>query len=135
MKKNELVWRELVDAAIASGQRRWDNIDDLAFRSGVATTTAAYALRRPIEIGAVQQHHAGFTVLNPPEKVLTLLCAARSIMSDARSTVTLQSDDLHRILASQPSHGLIVGPHCSSRTARRSEHGLGLLRASVLPTR
>lgn len=108
MKKNELVWRELVDAAFERDQRRWDNIDDLAFRSGVAAATASYALRRLIEIGAVQQHHAGFTVVNP-EKVLASLCAARSVISDARAVVTLSFDDLQRALASSPSHGMIVG--------------------------
>lgn len=108
MKKNELVWRELVDTAVSQGRRRWDNIDDLAFRSGVATATAAYALRRLIEIGAIRQHHAGFTVVNPG-KVLTLLCAARSIVSDARAVVTVDPDDLRRMLALLASDGFIAG--------------------------
>lgn len=108
VKKNELVWRELVDASVSRGERRWDNLDDLAFRSGVATATAAYALRRLIEIGAVQQHHAGFTVVNP-EKVLTSLCAARSVISDAHSMVTLHSEELDRILHSSAQHGFISG--------------------------
>lgn len=108
VKKNELVWRELVDAAVTGGQRRWTNIDDLAFRAGVATATAAYALRRLIEVGAIQQHHAGFTVVNP-EKVLTLLCAARSVMSDARAVVTLSADDLQRVLVTSATRGFIHG--------------------------
>lgn len=107
MKKNELVWRELVDAAIARRERRWDNVDDLAFRAGVAPATASYALRRLIEIGAIQQHHAGFTVVNP-EKVLTLLCAARSIMSDALAVVTMRDQDLDS-LHSWLGNGLING--------------------------
>lgn len=108
VKKNELVWRELVDSALGEGRRRWSNIDDLAFRAGVAPATASYALRRLIEIGAIRQHPAGFTVVNPG-KVLTLLCAARSIMTDAHAVVTLPIDDLRRLLASSTSAGFIVG--------------------------
>lgn len=107
MKKNEFVWRELVDAAITRRERRWDNVDDLAFRAGVAATTASYALRRLIEIGAVHQHHAGFTVVNP-DKVLTLLCAARSIMSDALAVVTMRDQDFDRMQSWMES-GLIAG--------------------------
>lgn len=107
MKKNELVWRELVDAAITREERRWENVDDLAFRAGVATATASYALRRLVEIGAVQQHHAGFTVVNP-EKVLTLLCAARSVMSDALAVVTIDAQDLVRLHAAAEGR-LIAG--------------------------
>lgn len=108
MKKNELVWRELIDAAVMRQQRRWDNVEDLAFRAGVAPATTAYALRRLIEIGAIQQHHAGFTVVNPG-KVLTLACAARSIVNDARATLTLGTEDLHRLLDSSPPRGIILG--------------------------
>lgn len=89
-------------------QRRWDNVEDLAFRAGVAPATTAYALRRLIEIGAIQQHHAGFTVVNPG-KVLTLACAARSIVNDARATLTLGTEDLHRLLDSSPPRGIILG--------------------------
>lgn len=98
MKKNELVWRELVDAAVMRDERRWANLEDLAFRAGVAVATGAYALRRLIEIGAVQQHHAGFTVVNPG-KVLTSLCAARSVVSDALAIMTLSPPALDRIRA------------------------------------
>jgi hypothetical protein len=108
MKKNELVWRELVDAAITQQHRRWDNIDDLAFRAGVAPATASYALRRLIEIGGIQQHSAGFTVVNP-EKVLTHLCAARSVMTDARAIVSLPPEDFQSLLAAHDPAGLIRG--------------------------
>ncbi|MEJ1090003.1 hypothetical protein WDU99_16920 [Microbacterium sp. Mu-80] len=108
MKKNELVWRELIDNAVMHGRRRWHNIEDLAFRAGVAPATASYALRRLIEIGAIQQHHAGFTVVNP-EKVLTLSCAARSVMNDARVMVTLPAYGLQNLLATTMDGGLIVG--------------------------
>ncbi|GAA5147473.1 hypothetical protein GCM10025768_07630 [Microbacterium pseudoresistens] len=107
MKKNELVWRELVDAAIVQRERRWNNVDDVAFRAGVAPATAAYALRRVIEIGAIQQHHAGFTVVNPA-KVLTLLCAARSILSDTLAIVTMHDHDIEH-LRDRWGAGLIAG--------------------------
>lgn len=108
MKKNELVWRELVDAAVMRGERRWENIDDLAFRSGVATATTAYALRRQIEIGAVRQHHAGFTVVNP-EKVLTSLCAARNLRADTRAAVAASRDQLDHIMSAEIGSRIIVG--------------------------
>lgn len=108
MKKNELVWRELIDAAVIEQHRRWSNIDDLAFRAGVAPTTAAYALRRLTEIGGIRQHHAGFTVVNP-EKVLTLLCAARSITTDAFAVVAIPPERETHFLASVSSVELIAG--------------------------
>lgn len=108
MKNNELVWRELVDAAVAQRYRTWDNVEDLAFLAGVAPTTAAYALRRPIEIGAVTQYSAGFTVTSP-EKVLTLLCAARSLMKDARAIVTLSRTALETLISTHDEHETILG--------------------------
>ncbi|MGB3377058.1 MAG: hypothetical protein WBA87_18190 [Microbacterium sp.] len=55
-------------------------------------------MRRLVEIGAVQQHHAGFTLVNP-HKALTSLCAARSVMSDAIAVVTLSPSDRDSIEA------------------------------------
>lgn len=100
MKNNELVWRELVDSAVARDVRRWDNVADLAFRAGVASSTAAYALRKPIEIGAVRQHHAGFTVINP-DKVLTLCCAARSIAADALHVTDLPHEVVRHLVSEE----------------------------------
>lgn len=107
VKKSELVWRELVDAAITGQQRRWANVDDLAFRAGVAPATAFYALRRLTEIGAISQHHAGFTVVNPG-KVLTLLCAARSVVGDALMVATLTRKDFDDLTFARKD-GLIGG--------------------------
>lgn len=108
MKNTELVWRELVDAAVTRGERLWDNLEDLAFRSGVAVSTAAYALRRPVEIGAVQRHHSGFTVVNPG-KALTLLCAARSVAADALAVMTLGPTQIVNMRDSPMGRGLIEG--------------------------
>lgn len=108
MKNTELVWRELVDAAVARGERLWDNLEDLAFRSGVAVSTAAYALRRPVEIGAVQRHRSGFTVVNPG-KALTLLCAARSVEADALAVMTLTRTQIGDMRASPLGREFIEG--------------------------
>lgn len=108
MKKKDLVWRELVDAAVTREQRRWENVDDLAFRAGVAPTTAAYALRRLIEIGAVRQRHAGFTVVNP-EKVLTSFCASRSLVADAVAVVSTGEPGLHALINSTALSGFVLG--------------------------
>lgn len=107
MKKNERVWRELVDAAVIDNQRRWANVDDIAFRAGVSAPTAFYALRRLVEIGAITQHHAGFTVVNP-EKVLTLLCAARSFRADALAVIPMSAERLDG-LRKEWGRGLIAG--------------------------
>lgn len=107
MKKNELVWRELVDVAVVEKRRRWENVDDLAFRAGVAPATAAYALRRPVEIGAIKQHSAGFTVVNP-EKVLTLVCAARSIVNDAHAVFTLDDDGNNGVFGYLREKGAVI---------------------------
>jgi hypothetical protein len=61
-----------------------------------------------IEIGGIQQHSAGFTVVNP-EKVLTHLCAARSVMTDARAIVSLPPEDFQSLLAAHDPAGLIRG--------------------------
>lgn len=96
VKKNALIWRELVDAAVMRQERRWDSIDDLAFRAGVLSSTAYYGLRRLIDVGAIRQHHAGFTVVNPA-KVLTFLCAARSITADALASVTMDEREIGEV--------------------------------------
>ncbi len=51
----------------------------------------ARALLHPIEIGAIQQHHAGFTVVNP-EKMLTL-CDPQTGSGDDRVKVTFLRAD------------------------------------------
>ena len=108
MKKKDLVWRELIDAAVERGERRWENVEHLAFRAGVAPATAAYALRRLFEIGALRQHHGGFTVVNP-EKVLTSFCASRSIISDIVAVVKLGDAELKGLMDSPMASRLIVG--------------------------
>lgn len=108
MKKNELVWRELVDAAIERGERRWDSVDDLAFRAGVIPSTAAYALRRLVEIGAIRQHFSGFSVINP-DKALTMFCSARSVEGDALASLAVPVENLERILDTLVRDGAILG--------------------------
>lgn len=108
MKKNELVWRELVDAAIVGQHRRWESVEDLAFRAGVAPATGAYALRRLVEIGAIQQHAAGFTLVNP-QKVLTLFCAARSIIKNAVAVVTVSPSKLEGLIDSAEGTSFVAG--------------------------
>lgn len=108
MKKTELVWRELVEAAIAGGRRRWANVDDIAFQAGVAPATANYALQRLVEIGAVRRHHAGFTAVNP-NKALTLLCAARSITNDTVHRAEMSEDEVASLLADLGGRAVVGG--------------------------
>lgn len=113
VKKTELVWRELVEAAIVGGQRRWENIDDLAFRAGVVPTTTNYALQRLVEIGAVRRHHAGFTLVNP-DKALTLLCAARSIANDIVWAGQMQESEFRFVLSSLDERAVLGGAEAAT---------------------
>lgn len=103
-----MVWRELVDAAVQEGRRRWSSVEELAFEAGVASATAAYALRRLVEIGAVQPHYAGFTLINP-QKALTLLCAARSLASDAQLVVRMSRSEVSRVIEQLDPKMIIAG--------------------------
>lgn len=85
MKGNELVWRTLADKAI-EGKRRWSNLSDLAFHSGVPITTTHLATRKLIDIGALSPFPSGGFSVVSPEKILTLLCAWRNLSKDAIGT-------------------------------------------------
>lgn len=87
MKGNELVWRAVCDAAL-EGRRRWASTADLAFEAGVPRATAAFALQRLTEVGAIESRSSGgFSTVNP-EKALTLLAAWRNL---DRDTITMAS--------------------------------------------
>lgn len=90
MKGNELVWRTLVDESVA-GNRQWDNIADLAFKSGVPDSTTHLATKRLEEIGAITRYKAGGLSVVSPEKVLTLLCAARNLKKETVVETSIQA--------------------------------------------
>ena len=95
MKGNELVWRTVADFAF-QGRREWTNVDDLAHRAGVPSSSAAFALRRLTTIGAVEKRaRGGFFTVNP-EKVLVVLAAWRNLEQDtiARTTSEAAADYL-----------------------------------------
>lgn len=97
MKGNELVWRAICDAAL-NGQRRWDSAADLAFGAGVPRATAAFALRRLVDVGAIESRSGGgFSTVNP-EKALTLLAAWRNL--DRDTIVVTSLDAATRLLES-----------------------------------
>jgi hypothetical protein len=88
VKGTELVWRAICDAALA-GDRRWRSIADLAIAAGVPAATAAFGVRKLVEIGAVEQHaRGGFSTVNP-EKALTVLAVGRNLPRDTVSVTTL----------------------------------------------
>lgn len=89
MKSNELVWRTLADAALA-GERRWANLADLAFQSGVPVTTAHLATKKLSDIGAISRYGSGGFSVASPEKLLTLLCAWRNLENDTIAWTTMQ---------------------------------------------
>lgn len=84
MRATDAVWRTLADYALR-GERRWKNTADLAWAAGVGDKLAYKALQRPTGIGAVTRHPAGGFSVTDPERVVTLLAAARSL-ADARTT-------------------------------------------------
>ncbi len=84
MRDTDAVWRTLVDAAL-HGRREWRNAGDLAWEAGVGDKITYKALTRPVEIGAVTRHPAGGFSTTDPERLLTLLAAARTLR-DARRT-------------------------------------------------
>ncbi|TFD04138.1 hypothetical protein [Cryobacterium sp. TMT1-66-1] len=88
MKNLEIVWRTLADAAVTDDKRRWSGIRELAEDSGVPLSTTHQSLRRLYTIGALRPNHGqGFSVINP-EKILTLLAAARDLGDDRIGSTT-----------------------------------------------
>jgi hypothetical protein len=84
MRETDAVWRMLADRAL-QGRREWRNTGDLAFESGVGDKLAYKALQRPVAIGAVTRHPGGGFSVTDPERVLTLLAAARSLREATRT--------------------------------------------------
>ncbi|HWK21390.1 MAG TPA: hypothetical protein VNR37_11595 [Microbacteriaceae bacterium] len=78
MRETDAVWRTLGDAAL-SGRREWKSTGDLAWEAGVGEKLAYKALRRPVSIGAVTRYPGGGFSVTDPERVITLLAAARSL--------------------------------------------------------
>lgn len=87
LKANELVWRTLLDSAIA-GTRYWQSLADLAFEAGVPLTTTHLATRKLSEIGAIAQYRAGGLSVVSPDKLATLLCAWRNLHKDTIAKTT-----------------------------------------------
>jgi len=77
MRATDAVWRTLGDAAL-SGRREWKSTGDLSWEAGVGEKLAYQALRRPVSIGAVTRYPGGGFSVTDPERMVTLLAAARS---------------------------------------------------------
>lgn len=107
VKGNELVWRALADAAI-DGKRNWQNLSDLAFQSGVPLTTTHLATRKLVEIGAIKQYPGGGLSTVSPEKILTLLCAWRSLGKDKIVSTTREA--FSRFVESKKINYALGGP-------------------------
>lgn len=88
MKGNELVWRTLADAALL-GRREWANLADLGHAAGTPTTTAALAIRKLLEIGAVEKRRGGGILAVNPEKIVLVLAAWRNLAHDTITRTTM----------------------------------------------
>jgi hypothetical protein len=88
VKGNEVVWRTLADAALL-GRREWENLADLGHAAGTPPTTAALAVRKLHEIGAVEKRRGGGIVTVNPEKVVLVLSAWRNLAHDTITRTTM----------------------------------------------
>ena len=90
MKKNEIVWRTLADAALL-GKRDWGSVGTIAEASRIAPSTTHQALGRLLEIGAVRSNaRSGYAVVSP-EKLLDTLAAHRVLAADTMVSTTLDA--------------------------------------------
>ena len=88
MKKVEIVWRTLADAAL-EGQREWNSIGEIADAASVAPSTTHQALGRLLDIGAIRANsRRGYTVVSP-EKLLEAFAAHRNLRADTMVFTTL----------------------------------------------
>lgn len=110
MKGNELVWRTLVDSSF-EGSRAWANADDLAHRAGVPASTALFALKRLVAIGAVERRPRGGFLTTNPEKVLLVLAAWRNLDHDMIARTTREAG--LRFLETEKLSPIIGGPEAA----------------------
>lgn len=80
MKKIEMIWREILTAAIERRILTFQQ-QELAGKFGVSTSTIHHALIKPRAVGAVSVHGRGFDVTDA-EKLLMLWATERSIQKD-----------------------------------------------------
>ena len=86
MRETDAVWRTLADAALR-GTREWKNTADLARAAGVGDKIAYKAMQRPTSIGAVTRHPGGGFSVTDPERIVTMLAAARSLAAAQQTTL------------------------------------------------
>lgn len=87
MKVNEIVRRTLADAALR-GNRRWDNLADIAFASKCSVSSVHMATRHLLHIGAIRKYGRGGLSVLDPERVTTTLAVERDLRRDTLATTT-----------------------------------------------
>ncbi len=87
MRVNEVVRRTLADAALR-GERRWDNLADIAFASQCSVSSVHMATRHFLHIGAIQKYGRGGLSVLDPERVTTTLAVERDLRRDTLMTTT-----------------------------------------------
>lgn len=125
MRATDAVWRTLADAAL-SGRRQWKNTGDLAWAAGVGDKLAYKALERPVSIGAVTRHPGGGFSVTDPERVITLLAAARTLRDATHTTF----DAAQVLVATAPVYAIggtrAAAHHLGGRNTI-ADHGLAIL--------
>lgn len=119
MRGKELVWRTLFDRAHA-GQRRWPNLDELSYYADVPKTTTHRVVQRLAEIGAVTPLLGGGFAVTSPDKVLTLMCAARDLKADTLLITTV--DHVDRLLEHYTGPYALGGPDAAVAHMPRREN-------------
>ena len=119
MRGKELVWRTLFDRAHA-GHRRWPSLEELSYYAGVPKTTTHRVIQRLSEIGAVTPLLGGGFSVTSPDKVLTLMCAARDLAADTILITTVSEVD--RFLAHYKNPYALGGPDAAVAHLPRREN-------------
>jgi len=119
MRGKELVWRTLFDRA-HSGQRRWPSLEELSYYAGVPKTTTHRVVHRLSEIGAVAALLGGGFSVTSPDKILTLMCAARDLDADTIRVTTVSAVD--RFLSRHKGPYALGGPDAAVAHLPRKEN-------------
>lgn len=127
MKVNEIVHRTLADAALR-GDRRWDNLADIAFASQCSVSAVHAATRKLITIGAIQKYGRGGLSVLDPERVTTMLAVERDLQRDSiAATTKTAAEDLIARLDGYALGGSLAAVHYLGGTNTVADHGQRLI--------
>jgi hypothetical protein len=110
MKKNEIVWRTLSDAAL-NGRRGWSGLSAVADVAGVPRSTVHQAIGRLVDAGIARQENGGGITVIQAEKLIDLIAAHRNLSGDVLARTTL--DAAQALIELQPARFYVGGPNAA----------------------